>query len=59
VRHEGVRGSASCGLQGGDLDNEVKADERGHWVEQRMTMLRPDGQRRPMSVQTRRIEYRP
>ncbi len=59
VRHEGVRGSAPCGLHGGDLDNEVKADERGHWVEQRMTMLRPDGQRRPMSVQTRRIEYRP
>ncbi len=59
TRHEGGRSSKPCGVQGGDLDNEVKADDRGHWIEQRMTMLRPDGQRRPMSAQTRRIEYRP
>jgi YD repeat-containing protein len=60
VRREAAQGTAApCGVQGGDLDNEVRADARGHWVEQRMTMVRPDGQRRPMSVQTRVIDYRP
>jgi YD repeat-containing protein len=59
VRNEGTRGGAPCSVQGGDLDNEVRADARGHWIEQRMTLSRPDGQRRPMAVQTRRIEYRP
>ena len=59
VRYEGVRSGKPCGSQGGDLDNEVQADARSHWIEQRMTALRPDGQRRPTAVQTRRIEYRP
>jgi YD repeat-containing protein len=59
VRHDDVRGSKLCDTQGGDLDNEVIADAHGHWVEQRMTMLRPNGQRRAMSVQTRQIEVRP
>lgn len=59
VRNEGMRANVPCSAQSGDLDNEVRADERGHWIEQRMTMLRPDGQRRLMSVQTLRIEYAP
>lgn len=59
VRNEGMRAGVPCSAQSSDLDNEVRADERGHWIEQRMTTLRPDGTRRLMSVQTRRIEYAP
>jgi YD repeat-containing protein len=57
VRNERARPDARC--EGGDLDNEISADERGSWAKQRMWLLRPDGQRRLMSVQTRRIEYAP
>jgi YD repeat-containing protein len=59
VRNDGTGPNAPCGTQGGDLDNEVKTDEQGNWAEQRMSVVRPDGQRRLMSVQSRRIEYRP
>ena len=59
IRNESASAGAPCAVSGVNADNEVQADERGHWIEQRMTLLRPDGQRRPMSVQTRRIEYRP
>jgi YD repeat-containing protein len=59
VRNEPGRPNAPCGLQGGDLDNEIKADEHGNWTEQRLWLLLPDRQRRLMSVQTRRIEYVP
>lgn len=58
VRQEGTHANAPCGQQGGDMDYEIKTDERGHWVEQRVTMLRPDGQSRLMTVHTRRIDYR-
>ena len=58
VRQEGTHANAPCGQQSGDMDYEIQADERGHWIEQRITMLRPDGQRRPMAVHARRIEYR-
>lgn len=57
VRNERERPDARC--EGGDLDNEVKADAQGNWSEQRMWLLRPDGQRRLMSVRTRRIDYAP
>jgi len=59
VRNERARPNAPCGLQGGDLENEIKTDPQGHWTEQRMTLVLPNGQRRPMSLQTRRIEYPP
>lgn len=57
TRQERLRPDAAC-ASSGQLDNDVRTDERGQWVEQRMTMQRPDGLRVPMSVQTRRIEYR-
>ncbi len=59
VRNEPTRPNTPCGLQGGELDNEVQADEHGNWTEQRLSLLLPDGRRRLMSVQTRRIEYVP
>lgn len=57
LRNERLQPDAPC--EGFDFDNEVVADARGHWVEQRMWMLRPGGVRLPMAVLTRRIEYRP
>lgn len=59
IRNESAGAGAPCAAPGFDMDNQVKIDERSQWIEQGMTMLRPDGQRRLMSVQTRRIEYRP
>ena len=59
VRNERMRPGASCGVQGGDIENDIKTDQQGHWAEQRMSLVLPDGQRRLMSVQTRRIEYLP
>lgn len=55
VRNERSQANARC--EGNDLDNEVNTDAQGHWAEQRMWLLRQDGQRRPMSIQTRRVEY--
>jgi YD repeat-containing protein len=59
VRHERVKPGASCGVQGGDVENDIKTDQQGNWAEQRMSLVLPDGKRRLMSVQTRRIEYLP
>lgn len=59
VRHERTRPDAACAVQGGDIENDIRSDAQGQWVEQRMTLLGPDGRRRPMSVQTRRIETLP
>lgn len=59
VRNEGATPNAHCGTQGGDVENDIRTDEQGNWVEQRMWLVRPDGQRRLMSVQARRIEYVP
>lgn len=59
VRNERMQPNAACGSQGGDIENEVKTDAQGHWAEQRLWMVLPGGQRRLMSVQTRRIEYLP
>lgn len=56
VRNERARPGAPC--ETGDLDNEVRTDEQGRWIEQRMSIVRPDGARRPMSIQTRRVEDR-
>lgn len=57
VRNERMRPNATCANT--DIDNGIRTDERGRWIEQRMWMLRPDGQRRPMAVLTRQIEYVP
>lgn len=59
IRHEAPTSGMPCAGAGPDMDNEIRADERGQWTEQRMTMQRPDGQRRVVSVQSRRIEYAP
>jgi hypothetical protein len=57
VRNQRADPNAPC--EGPDLDNEVTADGQGHWAEQRMWLVQPGGARREMSVQTRRVEYRP
>jgi YD repeat-containing protein len=57
VRNERMKPDARC--DGGDIENDVKTDSQGNWVEQRMFRVLPDGQRRPMSVHTRRVEYVP
>ncbi len=59
VRHERVKPGASCGVQGGDIENDIKTDQQGNWAEQRMSLVLPDGRRRLLSVQTRRTEYLP
>lgn len=59
VRNESLRPNAPCAARNGNLENEIKTDPQGNWTEQRMSLVRPDGQRRLMSVQTRRIEYVP
>jgi YD repeat-containing protein len=57
VRNERVRPSATCG--NGDILNDLQTDEQGHWAEVRTWLVPPDGQRRLMAVQTRRVEYLP
>jgi YD repeat-containing protein len=59
ARSEGPQPGMPCGPQGGSFDNEITTDDQGHWTEQRITVVMPNGQRRLMSVQTRRIEVLP
>lgn len=54
LRNERAQPDAAC--PGSEFDNEVRTDAQGHWSEQRMVLLRPDGQRRLASVQTRQVE---